>query len=335
MRRAIVIGVCFALTLSAIAAASAWCFGRDARRLGADWIGARLEVLTQIADFPSGSGPLVAWLGDSTIMGETVTPYPDLITGVRSWPVRGQGFDPYAYYFSLEPILAQRPALVVMVANLRVLGSSKPRDFSSLADRLPARALPGAALLPWYGRGISLPRLLLNRTLQWRPVYDTAMTLDGLRGLYQQADFWKRLDLTAEPLTVGYSRFFLSMNDLLHGYDTPLTPRTPAVRMLDACIERVRAAGSKVLVIVTPIPAEHLRTFPWYDPKANVARILALQQDWEAMGAQVVDLHDYLAQSFFRDYGGHPTLTGHQILAERLQSEVQRLVPPIAPGAPS
>jgi hypothetical protein len=327
VRRTFGILLSFALSLGLITAVAAWRFGRAVRPLGSASLSVRSETLVQLAKPPMGPAPLVAWLGDSTILSTPeIVSYPHLIAGIRSWPINGQGFDPYGFYLFLEPVLAQRPALVAIVANLRVLGGPWPRDMTSLADQLPLRELPSASLLPWHSRGLSLPRLLLNRALAWPPVLAAITALEGFRRRHQEASYWKHLDLTPKPEAITARFFFLGVSTMLRSYDMPISQRTPSVRMLDACIERIRSVGSKVLVIVTPIPTDTLRTQGWYDPKRNRARVDALRRHWQSMGAEVVDLHDYLAKDLFADNSGHTTADGHQVLATRIQGEVHRLV---------
>jgi hypothetical protein len=334
--RAIVIGFSFALTLGVIIAAAASQFGEVAYAIGARLFYPQQLLEADLAKVPSGSAPLVAWLGDSTILsGPDIVAYPQLIPQVRSWPVRVDGLNPFGYYLFLEPILEQQPKLVAIVANARLLNGTVARDMTTAAHLIPPRELPAALLLPWYAQGTSLPRLLLNRTLAWKPVEDFAAVLDGLRRLYQEAAFWQALDLIPEAKSVGLRRFFFGTGRMLEAYDTPVSPRTPSVQMMDACIQRIRAAGAEALVIVTPIPAAVLQTYAWYDPKRNASRMKTLRKHWESKGAHVVDLHNFLTQDLFRDYSGHPTQRGHETLAERLRHEVDRITRPPDPNVAS
>lgn len=334
MQRLITLGAAYALTLALLLAVAGACFFDTAREAGSAALLDRLEMQRQLYNTTAHSGEFVAWIGDSTLISTKEIPaYPDLIDVAPSWVVRVQGMDPYGYYIASGKLLERNPRLLILIANLRLLGSAHPRDFLTAADAIPTAELPHAMLLPWYGRGITLPRLLLSRTLAFNSVREFVRLTDGLRRTYQEADFWKALDLQAPGDGKDLARFFLGARQMIESYDQPLSARTPGIQMMRATVRRAIAAGVPTLVIVPPIPFERLTTERGFELGRCQARIDNIRAVVEAAGASFLDLHLFLADAYFQDWAGHPNKPGHEFLAQRVAPEILRLARPLTPSA--
>jgi hypothetical protein len=262
----------------------------------------------------SGGGPLVVWFGDSTI---ALASYPQLLA--QQWRERGEeravrivalpGFDCFDYYFGMGPALELRPDLVVLVAHLRMFGKGdgSTRTLGDLSALIPARELPRAFALPLYDRGITVPRLLLSRTLLFRPVERGMYFLEGLRSSFDHAAFREVLGPRAQrwDVTTGMRAVGKMAPNVLASYDVAVSPRLPIVRMIAATVDMAVRHGVPVLVVGSPIPAAALRAAGRYDDALYAQRFEVLREVVQQAGGTFLDLHDALSAEEFKDTGGH------------------------------
>ena len=279
--------------------------------------------------------PLVLWLGDSTIDPFVQDAYPEII-GRRNRGRYSQkavaifGLDLFHYYPLLGAALPLEPQLVVLIANPRLFDADRdPQRFQLMSSLIPLAELPRAALLPLAARGLTVPRLLLNRTLESPNVRDGYATVEGIRVLFREASFWEPL---GKPTRWGRA---LAEARTLEQYARPISPRAPVVRMLEASVDLARRHGARVLVIVSPIPYERMAAADLYEPEAYDRKIAILRHATRRAGGQLLDLHRTLAEDEFRDFFGHYTEAGAQHLARIVEPHVLRLARVPAARVPS
>jgi hypothetical protein len=144
------------------------------------------RALARMAEGASGARPLVAWLGDSTIVSVGQDTYPRLVgaalAGGEQRVIATPGLNFFDYYFVMGPVLEGAPDLIVLVAHLRMFGANTgTRTFTDLASMIPTSELPAAVMLPLPEQGISVPRLFLLRALRLAPLERAAYVFEGLR----------------------------------------------------------------------------------------------------------------------------------------------------------
>jgi hypothetical protein len=310
--RIVLIGLGFAASLAVavgVAVATRW---DAAVKVGADLYDHR-GYIERVLAAPTDGTSLVVWLGDSTVAAAS---YPQLLA--REWQERGDdraarvlalpGLDFFDYYLAMGPVLDRRPDLVVLVAHLRLFGKeSGSRTVGDLASMIPARELPRAMTLPLYDRGITIPRLLVSRTLRFGAGERAAYFFEGLRSTFQHADFWAVLGPRAPSWDVatGLRAVGRFRPVVLSHYDVPVSPRLPIVRMVGATVDMAVRHGVPAVVIGSPIPVEALREQVGYDAAVYARRFAVLRQVVEAAGGTFLDLHEALGADEFADTGGH------------------------------
>ncbi len=102
-------------------------------------------------------------------------------------------------------------------------------------------------------------------------------------------------------------------------YDVSLSPDHPSVEMLVAAVETARQAGSRVLVIGSPIPVEELQARGLYHPESFATLHTAVEEH----GGSFLDLHRALASRDYRDSSGHYTGEGASRIAELVTPAVE------------
>jgi hypothetical protein len=272
--------------------------------------------------------PLVAWLGDSTLVRwQDVSSYPDILearserTGrpFESFTQSAFGLDQFIHYMILERALDLDPAVVFVIANLRVLRpSGVGRHIVQLAPEIPLAEFPGAVFLPWYARSINWARLLLARSLAFDDVADAVLFLEGLRMKFRAQVYSRHAKLAWSDGMRGLARN-------VSYYDTPISERSPSVVMLSATLERVARRHIPAAVIVAPIPVEFLKDKKLLSPELP-ARIETLRRAAQSAGAELVDLHDVLEKHEFRDNAGHYSQEGSDRIADSLEPVVERML---------
>ena len=324
MRRVATIGLTFACTMCAMWAAVSWIGGDRLASVGRRLDTTDLPATLAYSRLPTR--PLVAWLGDSTIANGPLS-YPQLLAAgaqgaVEHLVLADAGLDFFHYYLLMGSVLDLRPTLVVMIANLRLLDPrgrwSRPcGDFAAL---LPTRELPRAAALPLYERGLTLPRLLLSRTLRWDAGARARDEFLGLRDGFQRLRFWAHLGPEDGRHTWAQSMHMLQFggDEALRAYDVALSPRQAQVRMAAAAVAMATRARIPVLVIATPIPYELLTKRGWYDQAVYARRFAVLRAAVEESGGTFLDLHRELFEGEFRDRSGHFNQAGAMHLARLL-----------------
>lgn len=272
--------------------------------------------------------PLVAWLGDSTLIRwEGMSNYPDILEErseatdhpIECFTQAAFGLDQYVHYMVLERALALEPSAVFVVVNLRLLGpTGAGRKILQLAPMIPRHELPRSALLPWYARSITWPRLLLARGLASQTVSRAVYTLEGLRILFRD-----RIHTTNPKISWVESSRSLGKN--LRMYDTPISERSPSVEMLAATVERVERRGIPAVAVVVPVPVAILQSKGLLSPQIP-DRIDALRQSVEGSGGELIDLSRALEMDDFRDKSGHYNEQGFAKMADLMQPVVERVL---------
>lgn len=327
MRRAsVIVGVCIATT--AVAAGAFSCaFGTRAMARGRGLYDYRLGLERQLAA-AAAVRPQVVWLGDSTVLGLRDVSYPQVIARrhpeLRSTVIGALGADPYFEYFAMNGVVALHPAVIVLVAHLRLFDDPR-RDparmrttRNDLASLLPTAELPKALGLPLAERGLTIPRLLLTRSLRFEEGERALYFLEGARALVADAA-WRGAN---EPPRRAPRLRLVTL--ALAASDVPVTRGHPAVRMLAASAARACEAGISVIVVATPIPFEAMRGSVGYEPALYAARFAAIGAAVEEEGAIFLDLHEALPAAAFVDPVGHFGADGAERLADLIEPVLYR-----------
>lgn len=330
-RRLAVTGFVYVATLAvllALARRAAWdqAIGAIQDDYMYHWI-----VPTQLAA-PRSNAPSIIWLGDSTLLEgrHAKVAYPTLIApqlarrGIQSRVVAAPGLDSYGHYFLMGPVLALRPAAIVIVAHLRFLGDPQARSddahvtMNDLASYLAPADLPAALRLPLAERGLTLPRLLLAQLLKLRVVDDSFVFLQGLHRLAHTA-----VDEQPKAPWPQPSR----AQQLLRDAYVEIDASSPGLRMLAAAVAKARSDGVPVLVIGTPVPIDLVTATgraTIADVNADFQLIAAAVRD---AGGTFLDLHDALRTSELLDNAGHFNAAGAARMAALVAPELLRIVP--------
>ena len=184
--------------------------------------------------------------------------------------------------------------------------------------------MPATLQLPFGFRGLTVPRLLLARLLR-APVAEQAFYVaEGLRHDFHASDTWTvGVPLpTPRPL----ARFFGGMRNMLVDYDQAIAEGHPLVEFAAAGVFAATRRGTRVLVIVPPIPVHMLRPRGLYDPGVVAGRIDVLRTAVESNGGHLLDLHDALGPTQFRDASGHFNDDGVERMIELVWPHVRTLL---------
>jgi hypothetical protein len=333
MARIVVILASFLACSGLIVWLVATTVGVGAMRRGSEAYGYRPGLKQLLAARPPARR-LVAWVGDSTILGRRRPSFPQLLRpslrklGADGIVLAGPGFDPFVHYFLMGRILEQDPEVVVLVARLSAFhskGEDRRFSYNDLSSFIPARGLPRSFLLPLSDRQLSPARLVLAQALDFDAPERLFYFAEGVRLLYHDAAFWSPLGPAAPPPV-----FAGRTADALRVFDVSISRRQPTVRMLEATVRMVTDAGRTAIVVGVPVPDEALRKTDWYDPAVSQARFDVLRAAVEDAGGQFVDLHEALPAAQLADYAGHFTTEGAQQLADAIWPRVSAAL-----GAPA
>jgi hypothetical protein len=234
-------------------------------------------------------------------------------------------------YFLVDEITSAKPSLVVLEVNLRGMqpGSLGGFGLAELAGLVRWPRLAEAAFAPLGDAGLTFDRVLLYRLLTknhlerpWAAVLDRqARTVNVLLKLEEGLE--RRLDvntLFARKLATSglFARNFVpkrprasafsvmaSLGAALGRFEAP----NDRLRLFELVLRDLKRAETPVLVWVSPVNVEHIRSLglatdglPW-----ATAKLAAIARD---AGASFLDLHALLPDAAFRDSGDHPTLEG-------------------------
>lgn len=331
MKRLSIILLAFAVS---VAAAVGWSFVRwrdEAVRVGTSLYTTRTmfeRLENRTRKLPRA--PLIVWLGDSTIMkAETdFLPYPGQIDArlrrsglsYETLILAEAGIGPFVQYFVVGQVLRFKPTQLFLVANLQALTrSGRERGVLESASFLPPGELWRAFALPWHAAGISIPRLLLARSLAWQPVETVIYFLEGLRQLFRDEIYSSRRPLTFWDRGRTSAR---GMRRLM----APIDEHSPPVAMLAATVELAVRHGIPTTVILSPVrPLAHTLDGANSGPRLP-ERIKAVGRAVTAAGGRFVDLHAALGAEMFRDFGGHFTASGTTRMARALEPHVWQAV---------
>ncbi len=336
MKRVAGIAVAFALTLVTAVGLTFATLGAEAERTGRNFYLYRDRLHALSRPF-AHVGPLVVWLGDSTMMG---TSYPTILgpplraAGVTTVALADMAFDFYAYYFLMGRVIDMHPDLVVLPAHLSLFDERWRRmTHNDLASMVPAAELPRVLVLPWQARGLSPARVLLARLLRTGLVERVLYRAEGLRAMFGLLPARDALGpaIPARSVRARQREFFAFTRANLEHYTTPLGRRNPVLRMMAATVRLASEHGVRVLVVGIPIPYEALERIAAWDAPRYAARFALLRTVVEGNGGVFLDLHTALPRSEFRDTGGHYTAEGAWRLAALLEPAIkQRLATPRA-----
>jgi hypothetical protein len=336
MGRVAITVLCGAATVALAIWLAARTWGAEAERTGRSLYVYRRGYVT-LTTPPRNPVPLVAWMGDSTIMGVRRPSYPQVLAPrlrerVRtdSRVIAGAAFDFYTYYYLMGPVLDLKPDLIVAVAHLSTFALKRTNRFTynDLCSMVPTAELPRAALLPFAARRLSIARLMLARLLRLDAGEQALFFFEGLRSLYQDAPAWKPLGPREPPLRIDPREVATAVK----AYDIPVSRLSPLVRMMGATVRMASDRGTEVLVIGIPIPHETLRKRWRYDEAVYARRFAVLRAVVEENGGRFLDLHEALETREFADVGGHYNPDGVAHMASLVEPEVLKILEQVAAG---
>lgn len=237
-----------------------------------------------------------------------------------------------AEYCMADEFIGAHPTLVVLELNLRAVqpGGLGASSYPELAGWIRWPRLARAAFIPLSDSGVTLDRLLLYRFLvkndlsdEWRGLLDRQSRIFNVR---DTVEGWveKRTGVETIPARQAAGVFYAfgqmlipkrlratrphavaSLGAILDGVD----PRSSRLRVLRALLGDFERARIPVLVWVSPINLEHLRSLGL--STAHVDESMAtIRTLVESTGASFLDLHAILPDAGFHDSGDHYTLEG-------------------------
>jgi len=335
--RLVVIGVVFLLCVAAGATAGYVVLRDEAVALGIRFDGYDLRLENAIRRERT-DGPLLVWLGDSTLVraGRGGRSAPELLGDalggtLESRVVAALGLDSFHHYCLMGPILDLQPELVVMVANLSMFDPDRrSRRDNSIARFIPTSELGRAVRLPLYERGLTVPRLLLMRTLRYDAINNLRYFGSGVRRMFRRGlNASLRPRPAAGARTAALREAYLALAPLAgaqaaSSFDYELHRSDAPLRMLGAATSMARRRGVTVLVYASPIPHRRHPELGWYDAEEFGRRIGAIGDVVEDGGGEFIDLHAALPDDAFVDVLGHLTADGAKRFAAILGPVVER-----------
>ncbi len=212
-----------------------------------------------------------------------------------------------------------------MVANVRMLDDRQARGTWTCRYLDPRRTL-STMRLPWHAYGMTIPAALLCPAAAWGWVERVERVVDGLR--YQVGEAFAA---AAPPPPMEAS---LSMSALLarrdrllaDSYTGPIEADMPGLRMLAAAVTTAVADGSRVLVVIAPVPVDELAALGVYDARRYAARMVVIADLVRSAGGEVLDLHAALGADGFRDRTGHYSRAGTDHMVETVGGRVREIL---------
>jgi hypothetical protein len=310
-----------------IVTATAWglvaAFGGAALDAGWGLYNYRLALARQIAAVRSAD---VVWLGDSTIMTTGGRRgYPRLLAervleprGRRSVVVAVPGLDFFGYYALMGPLLATRPRVVVVIANLRLLAARGMRARRDLVSFVPAAELPRLLTLPYAMRDMSAPGLLLAECLRFEPIERAMLLEEGARLRIADSTWWSAL---GPPFPAGAdwtfdARYARDVTGHLREFGRAIPPSDPMMRFAAATVAMGVRHDARVVVVIAPIPLDALRNRGLLERDRLQTTLTTLRTVVTAAGGTLVDLHAALRGSELSDADAHYTEEGAGHMAD-------------------
>ncbi|GAB4348918.1 MAG: hypothetical protein Kow0099_31720 [Candidatus Abyssubacteria bacterium] len=230
----------------------------------------------------------------------------------------------FDYYCLLFEARKHSPALVVIPINWRNLGplswerGTRPA-FPELSAAVP---LDGPSSRPLHSWGIHRSHQLASRA--GRPlVYLTGLRAFARNKSGRAPHDSARFDSAPPP---GELITYLSDARLFGTYShvDPTDEQVEALRLL-ARVSR-HHGGPRLLLYITPIHIEEMRTRNAHKTEAVLHSIAALTEALAAEGVKCVNLAAILSERDFIDTAEHYTAAGNRAIAEALAPEVRRLL---------
>jgi hypothetical protein len=262
------------------------------------------------------------------------------------------GLSPYDFYFAAHETVGAEPDGVVIGFTLASMSDRFNDRFRrpAFAALLAPQQLLEASGLPIHRYGLTADKLLFYAMLGWAEVEDSWNWFASGQQRVQSArrDLIEAANQLVDPeatdrfeyahnlhrmLTnnlpgqkrfnaTGTKAFYAKLLDGLPGGD-------PALVMLRAAIETYTDAGIPTLVYIGPFNYQHVDELGLLDRGKLQLSILAVKEEIRASGARVVDLHDLIPDSGFRDAGEHLTVDGIDgplEVAKRIAPEIEEML---------
>lgn len=335
MRRVAVIVASCGVVLCVVLAAAHYIWGESATLQGRRSFEHWTLVEKLLSATPPPGERSVIFMGDSTMIDmpswSNLTGFGLRRHGLIPFHATFFGQDLFHYYCMSGRLLEWNPDLIVILVNVRVL-DAKRRDglAMELCGLLPPSQLIRSLGLPFHSRGVSLIRLALFQTLQFKPVLDAVLFLDGIR--HEVADRWSSPPAKIIP-PVPLADTMLRVREM---YDQPLWETHPHVQVLEALVREVRRQGAHALVLIAPVPVP-AKENPEEEAAYWERNTAVLQQAVDKADGELIDLHDFLDDKSFRDLGGHLNGKGHTLMHNRLAPRIHEILdlpPPARRGVP-
>lgn len=310
--------------------ATAWWEGGEASLAA----GRQLHGLRGYAESSSGilrpMDKQVVWMGDSTMVSKpgnpayelrvakALGPRVDRLTRIRP------GLTFYHYYVFMGDVLPREPDLIVVNANLRMFDPRVSRPLDGLTSAIALGELPRAMVLPFYEIGLTIPGVLLSRALRIDALESAYFFATGARNRVHDMHWLPipETELVLDSQPAGYG----ATGAPFRAYDREVAVGDSMVEMLSATVEQAVRHGSRVLVVVSPIPWQRLAEHDLYGPDRANRRIWTLRQVVEDAGGELLDLHGLVPDAEFSDYLGHVKPSGNERIMGAVLPVVERLL---------
>lgn len=265
-------------------------------------------------------------------------------TGVHvlSWAAWGTAPE----YCMVDEIAGSKPDLLVLELNLRLLGPAPlgAVSYTELSGHIANDRLLEAAFLPLSHAGMTLGRMLFYRGIvltkheaQFQDIVTRQAMLFDVREplekwldskthtrLYEDRRLAWGYTLSARYLAAGTTH---SRDSLPHAHDAlgdvldGIQEDHPRLVVLRAMLQDFRKLGVPVLVWVSPINLDHLKSLG-LDLDGIERSMGTIERSVEGSGAHFVDLHALLRDDEFADAGDHYLREGSPSAARRVGQEL-------------
>ena len=303
----------------------------------------------------------IAYLGDSTALppewkpgsGRTIPQrIDDRLKRTGQMPpvitFAAEALGPVDYYFLAPSLATARPAAIVVSVNLATFSpewlrlSSHP-EFSSV---IGIQRWPEAFGLPLDASGVTTDRLLLYSGLEelglsdawWKLSQYQARVVEGWESL------GRALDGPSGPISHYHRRIFFrsySKNRSLEAlrdqqwlrYGSALSgldPDSLSVQALRATLRYWEEFRIPVLLVVLPVNVDFFDSLEIRNDESLELTLAVLTEVSRETGAEILDLHDLLPESFFSDLQGHYSYAeesdGPSEIAHRIAPVLRKMV---------